>query len=62
MSLLTDYEPWTNVTNVLIELECGCKIPLQLVAAVDGQAVLDVITITTYFIHRDLPCGGRTGD
>lgn len=60
MNLSTDYEPWAAVTNVVIDLECGCRIPIPLVAAVDGQAVIDTINITSYLIHRKLPCpGGR---
>jgi hypothetical protein len=59
MNLTADYESWATVTKVIIDLECGCIIPIPIVAAVDAQAVLDKISITSYLIHRKLPCGSR---
>lgn len=58
MNPLTDYKPWTNI-KTLVELECGCIIKLPVVAAIDRQAVIDTITITSYLVHSKLPCGGR---
>jgi len=55
---LTDYKPWANI-KTLVNLDCGCVIPLPVVAAIDEQAVLDTITITAYLIHRKLSCEGR---
>lgn len=59
MNSLTDYTPWT-ATKAAITLDCGCKVLIPVLAGADGQAVLDTITITAYFVHLKLPCkGGR---
>ena len=55
MSALTDYTPWT-AQRAAITLDCGCEILIPVVAGVDGQAILDTITITAYFVHLKLSC------